>query len=112
VRELRADFRRYYHVRYEDVCAEEAIDLVLCLPRGSLYLGALDPAWMWSEGRSGIADVCDQLSRLMQLSATGSTEGAPRITRPTDAYDHQQEVERAHAAKRKMETTRWEAIDG
>lgn len=111
VRELRADFRHWYHVRYEDVAADEAVDLVLSLPMGSSYLAALNPYWAWGEERNAIADVCDLLLRAERLAATRSTEGAQRVTRPRDVYERRQALEKARAAKRKMETTKWELVD-
>lgn len=111
MRELRADFRHWYHARYEDVAAGEAVDLILSLPTGSSYLAALSPYWAWDAGRSGIADVCDLMLRRERLIATRSTEGARRVTRPSDRYEREQAVERARAARRKMETTKWELVD-
>lgn len=111
MRELRADFRHWYHVRYEDVAADEAIDLVLSLPLGSMYLAALSPYWAWGEERSAMADVCDLQLRAERLVATHSTEGAQRITRPADVYERRQALEKAREAKKKMETTEWELVD-
>lgn len=111
VRELRADFRHWYHVRYEDVAADEAVDLILSLPRGSMYLAALNPYWAWSEERNAIADVCDLQFRAERLTCVGSTEGSQRITRPSDVYERRQALEKARTAKQKMETTKWELAD-
>ena len=111
MRELRADFRHWYHVRYEDVAADEAIDLILSLPMGSMYLAALSPYWAWGEERNAIADVCDLLFRGERLMCTGSTEGSQRITRPRDVYERRQALDKAKAVRRKMETTEWELVD-
>ena len=110
VRELRADFRHWYHVRYEDVPADESIDLILCLPAGSTYLAVLNPWWAWSGERAAIADVCDFMLRREQMAATGSTEGAQRVTRPGDIYERRKAAEKARAAKWKMEHTEWELV--
>lgn len=111
MRELRADFRHWYHVRYEDVATDEAVDLILSLPMGSMYLAALSPYWAWSEERNAIADVCDLQFRAERLTCTRSTEGAHRITRPRDVYERRQALDKAKAAKQKMETTKWELVD-
>ncbi|MCI6547588.1 MAG: hypothetical protein MR415_02950 [Coriobacteriaceae bacterium] len=111
VRELRADFRHWYGVRYEDVAADEAMDLIYCLPSGSAYLAALNPQWAWSAEHGAIADVCDLLLRHERLSATGTTEGAQRVTRPGDVYERRNALEKAKKAKKKMETTKWELVD-
>lgn len=111
VRELRADFRHWYGVRYEDVAADEAIDLIYCLPSGSAYLAALNPQWVWSVEHGAIADVCDLLLRQERLTATGTTEGAQHVTRPVDAYERSKALDKAREAKKKMETTKWELVD-
>lgn len=111
VRELRADFRHWYGVRYEDVAADEAIDLIYCLPSGSAYLAALNPQWAWGAEHGAIADVCDLLLRQERLTATGTTEGAQHVTRPADVYERRRALDKAREAKDKMETTKWELVD-
>lgn len=111
MRELRADFRHWYGVRYEDVAADEAIDLICCLPSGSSYLAALNPQWAWSAEHGAIADVCDLLLRQERLTATGNTEGSQHVTRPIDVYERSKALDKAREAKKKMETTKWELVD-
>lgn len=110
MRELRHDFRAYYHVRYEDVDPEEAVDLILTLPAGSAWRDARSPYGSWSEEREGTADVLDQIARFMWLFATGSTEGVQLVTRPSDLARQEAARRRAKAARERMETTEWEGM--
>lgn len=117
MRELRHDFRAVYGVSYDDVPAGEAVDLVLTLPAGSLYRASLDPHAAWSGTEARLADLEDNQARMMQLYATGSTEGAPRLPRPWDARDaaaREAAQERARAkardVKRRIEETEWREV--
>ena len=76
LRELRHDFRAYYHCRYDDVDPDEAVDLIATLPQGSLYRASLDPHLAWSDERHDLADIKDLIVMSMHLSATGSTVSA------------------------------------
>ena len=53
LRDLRHDFRAYYHVAYEDVPVAEAVDLIATLPDGSRVASALSPSRAWSPERHG-----------------------------------------------------------
>lgn len=108
MRELRHDFRATYHVAYEDVPADEAVDLIETLPAGSLWRSSLVEFGEWDEAREGRADVVDMLWKLMQLVATGSTEGAPQVTRPGDLRARRADAERAREVRERMRNTRWE----
>ena len=48
-------------MRYDDVDADEAVDLIATLPRGSAYVRAVRPDLAWSEQREGIADLQDTM---------------------------------------------------
>lgn len=110
--ELRADFRRLYHVRYDDVDPAEAVDLVRMLPQGSLYLAALDPHLGWRHEEHELADLCDGLSRLTHmLSDARTTEGAPLVERPGQREDAEAAVARSRRIRRRIEDTEWEAIE-
>lgn len=62
------------------------------------------------EGSEHAADLIDMLWRLAQLSATGSTEGAPRVVRPQDLRARDRAAERSRRAKRRLEETEWEEV--
>lgn len=108
MRELRHDFRAVYGVAYDDVPTDEAVDLVLTLPRGSMWRASRRPYGEWSDADERAADVVDALSRFMTLYATGSTEGARLATRPRDMEEAAMERERARRAKEAIESTVWE----
>lgn len=108
MRELRHDFRRVYGVAYDDVPTDEAVDLVLTLPRGSLWRSSRRPFGEWTDEDERAADVMDAFSRFMTLYATGSTEGAQTVTRPADMEAASAERDRAKRAKDLIENTVWE----
>lgn len=112
MRELRHDFRAVYGVAYDEVPTDEAVDLVLTLPRGSAWRAAGVAHGEWGDAREDSADVVDMLARVIQLVATGSTEGAWRVTRPSDLRRMDAERARAAEARRRMDETEWEEVDG
>lgn len=70
-------------MRYEDVGADEAVDLIATLPRGSAYVRAVRPDLAWSEQREGIADLQDTLWEIAYALRGVSTDPY-RVTRPAD----------------------------
>ena len=108
MRLLRHDFRRWYGCSYDEVPAEEAVDLVLTLPRGSLYRASLRPFGEWTEEREAAADIQDSVARLAQLVAKGTTEGAPTVVRPSDLEARAAASRRARDVRRRIEGTNWE----
>lgn len=111
VRELRHDFRSAYHVAYEEVPVDEAIDLILTLPRGSLWRSAQLEFGEWDEARENAADVVDAIWKLIALlSSARSTEAAPSVTRPSDLRARKAARERAASVRERIGSTRWEEV--
>lgn len=111
MRELRHDFRAYYHVAYDDVPPAEAVDLIRTLPPGSLYRAALDLADAWSDEQHFRADVVDQLN-LVAWRLLGCPGKAPRaITRPADVAARREAARKAREVRERIGSTRWEAVE-
>ncbi len=87
---------------------DEAVDLVMTLPRGSLWRSSRRPYGEWTEAEELAANVVDSINRLIQLHATGSTEHAQRTVRPSMLEEAEAERERARRAKEKIMGTTWE----
>lgn len=87
---------------------DEAVDLVMTLPRGSLWRSSRRPYGEWTEAEELAANVVDAINRLIQLYATGSTEGARRTVRPHTLEAADAERDRAKRAKEKIMNTAWE----
>ena len=112
MRELRHDFRAYYHVRYEDVDVDEAIDLVLTLPLGSRWRARRDPDAAWTLDQYRLADLVDSVNILSwQLSQNAEDWEPPRLERPGDASRREAYREKARDAKRRLEETKWEEVE-
>lgn len=93
---------------YEDVPLDEAIDLVLTLPRGSLWRSAQVEFGEWDDAREGVADVVDAIWALISLMSTArTTEGAPRVARPSDMRDRKAARKRAASVRERIENTTW-----
>lgn len=111
MRELRHDFRRVYGCRYEDVDPEEAIDLIMTLPRGSLWRSAQIEYGEWDDAKESSADVVDAISRLTSLlSSAGSTEGAQLVVRPEMLRERKKALERAKSTRKRIAETDWEEV--
>ena len=112
MRELRHDFRTFYHVRYEDVEVDEAIDLVLTLPLGSKWRAKRDPDAEWTIDQYRLADLVDSLNVLIWQLSSNSSEWEPqRIERPGDAARRAAYKAKARAARKKLEETTWEEVE-
>ena len=110
MRELRHDFRATYHVAYEDVPVEEAIDLIETLPAGSLWRSSQLEFGEWDEARENAAGVVDAVWSLIHLIVSGTTEGSPRVTRPDDMRARRADADRARAVRERLRDTRWEDV--
>ncbi len=110
MRELRHDFRAVYHVAYDDVPTDEAIDLIETLPDGSLYVAATFPERAWSEERQLATDVCDTLWWLIWATAMDHEKAAepPRTPRPEDLVRQAAGAERRRSARERLENARRE----
>ena len=86
MRELRHDFRAFYHVAYDEVGNDEAIDLVATLPAGSLYRASLGYEGEWGEEQYFRAEVVDMLHAINWRLANCPEDMTPvRLPRPGDA---------------------------
>lgn len=110
VRELRHDFRALYHVSYDEVPTDEAVDLVLTLPRGSLWRSSREEFGEWTDEEERHAEVIDEVERLIRLIATGTTEGSQRLTRPADLRARKADSERARSVRERIKQTKWEDV--
>ena len=106
LRELRHDFRHYYHVGYDEVDVEEAVDLALTLPPGSLYVARTRPELSWSEARETAADIRDDMAALAY--ALRGAADPPKVVRPRDVVELRRAAERSREARRRIEETAWE----
>lgn len=112
MRELRHDFRRVYGCRYDDVDPEEAVDLILTLPRGAMWRASQLEYGEWDDAKDSAADIVDAISRLISLlSSAGTTEGAQLVVRPAMLRERKAAVERARETRRTIAETRWEEVD-
>lgn len=90
---------------------DEAIDLVLTLPRGSMWRSAQVEFGEWGEARENAADVVDAIWALIGLlSSARTTEGAPTVTRPSDLRERKAARERAASVRERIENTKWEEV--
>lgn len=112
MRELRHDFRAVYRVSYDEVPADEALDLIMTLPeRGSLWRaakGSADAAW--SEVRHGAADIVDAITARMWQAAGAPGDQPPRTQRPSDVVETLKARSKAAEVKKKMNETKWEEV--
>ncbi len=108
-RELRHDFRRYYSCSYDDVGVDEALDLVLTLPQGSLYISKKYPQHSWSEAKEISADIRDWIAQLA-FAMRGLTN-PPHIIRPADAIADAKSKEKARKARTILEGGKWKDIE-
>ena len=95
---------------YDDVPTEEAVDLIMTLPRGSRWRAAHMEFGEWDDARESAADVVDAVQRLIRLACTGSTDGALVVARPRVLRARKAASDRARAARELIESTRWEEV--
>ena len=100
----------YYGVSYDEVPADEAVDLALTLPNGSLYVARKHPELSWSEARELSADIRDDMAAVAY--ALRGLDGAPRVLRPADVVADARAKRRAREAKTRMEGSGWEPVEG
>ena len=96
---------------YDDVPTDEAIDLIATLPDGSLFAAALSPYRAWSDETEQRAQIVDEIERMLTLYATGTTEGAQRVTRPWMVEERKRVRERTKRAVDRLNSNRWKDVD-
>ncbi|MGN0056477.1 MAG: hypothetical protein ACI360_08590 [Atopobiaceae bacterium] len=122
MRELRHDFRAYYHVGYDDVEVAEAVDLIMTLPPGSLYRASLNP-------HAALGDAVEldmqrnEALRAIGVGLLGSEQftqmvGSLGYRRPWDEADEEARRRRDEASRRavheavtRMNATEWKAVE-
>lgn len=99
---------------YDEVDDAEKIDLIRTLPAGSLYVSKVAPKRQWSEAQNNVADIIDVLWAFMHLYATGSTEGANKIMRPSELIERQEAAKataNVQSVSKRIKNTKWEAVE-
>lgn len=97
----------YYHVKYEDVDdLGEALDLVLTLPQGSLYVSRKWPERSWSEAHELAADIQDCLIEC--ACGLRGVDNAPKVVRPKDIIARRVATEKRRKVRDKLKNTLWE----
>ena len=99
-----------YGCAYDEVPADEALDLVLTLPPGSRYVRSRHPEHAWPEWRHAVADLQDDLWAIAFAQAGVQSE-SPRTPRPADAAERRRAAARARSAKEAIEATEWEPVE-
>jgi hypothetical protein len=115
VRELRHDFRHYYHACYDEVEPDEAADLIQMLPSGSAYRAALDPHGALDGKTELMLQIDEALVALGVLIAGGdgytAVRDAVRFGRPWDAADQAAAKAKAHRAAETLRNTEWKDVE-
>lgn len=97
-------------MRYDDVDADEAVDLIATLPRGSAYVRAVRPDLAWSEQREGIADLQDTVWQVAY--ALRGVAGDPhRVTRPADVVARREASAKAGSVRQAIEGGEWAPME-
>lgn len=111
--ELQADFRRYYHTKYEYVDVDETLALIKHLPSGSAYRSAHFEFGEWTDELNAMADITDSIYMLINLlSSRGTTEGAPRVTRPQMLMAMKLAQLKKQQIRDRIDNTKWVELNG
>jgi len=98
-------------VRYEDVPADEAIDLIESLPDGARWVAATYPLRSWALERHLAANVVDALGLIAyRIGAFDGAAEPPRVTRPRDVAARAEDAERARRVRSEVESDGWEEM--
>lgn len=95
---------------YDDVPTDEAVDLVLALPPGSLWRAARDARDAWDDRTHMLVSVIDSLNTVTWLLAGRPGNQPARVTRPGDETARRLAREKARATRRRIRETRWEEV--
>ena len=98
-------------MRYEDVAADEAVDLISTLPRGSAYVRAVRPDLAWSEQREGVADLQDTLWQIA-YALRGVSSDPYRVTRPADVVARRDAAAKSADVRSAIEGGDWSPLEG
>ena len=95
---------------------DEALDLLLCLPMGSLWRGSRWPEHAWAPERHDLADIKDLIQALIWCQGGyGDRERPPQVRRPksreateAEAKERREAEERRARVAEALRTTTWE----
>lgn len=109
MRLLRHDFRVYYGVRYEDVDAHEAVDLINTLPMGSLWRADNSTEAEWSDERY----LFTRIQNLLEIIAHGKyLTGDPQIVEfPLDREMRIEQARKAREVRERLNNTKWKEVE-
>lgn len=112
MRELRHDFRRIYHVAYDAVPTDEAIDLIKTLPDGSAYVSATDLGRSWGAERHRHADLLDAIRELTWALAIDheAIPEPPTVMRPKDVLARMEAAARREEVSKRLKEAEWEEM--
>jgi hypothetical protein len=108
MRELRHDFRVYYHCCYDECAIDEACDLVSMLPDGAAYIRATDFKRSWTDEQNRQADLFDQLWVIASAMRGADVTKAPKVTRPTDVAARLQASKKKRSVSDRINNGKWE----
>lgn len=111
MRELRHDFRRYYSCCYDEVDADEALDLIASLPNGSRFVASKDPLRSWSDERVFASDIIDAITEAACIIRGIDLSLAPKVVRPADIYARSKAAQKASAMRERIDSTEWEEVN-
>lgn len=97
-------------MRYDDVDADEAVDLIATLPRGSEYVRAVRPDLAWSEQREGIADLQDTMWQVA-YALRGVSSDPYHVTRPADVVARREASAKAGSVRQTIEGGEWAPME-
>ncbi|TNU89386.1 hypothetical protein FIC87_11345 [Eggerthella lenta] len=98
-----------YGCCYDEVPADEAVDLVLTLPPGSLYMRSAHPELAWPDWRHAVADLQDDMWAI--ACARSGVQDPPRVARPAELVERRKALGAARRAREAIEATEWEPIE-
>lgn len=106
---MRHDFRVYYGVRYEDVDAHEAVDLINTLPMGSLWRADNSTEAEWSDERY----LFTRIQNLLEVIAHGKyLTGDPQIVEfPLDREMRIEQARKAREVRERLNNTKWKEVE-
>lgn len=102
---------------YEEVPADEAVDLILTLPSGSRWVASTQPALAWTREQELAADAVDALRAIiwgLGMYDRDEMPEPPRVDRPSARAarerreaEARERRERSARARERMEGERW-----
>lgn len=107
MRQLRHDFRHYYHCCYDQVDSDEALDLIFMLPQGTRFRASQNEVYSWSDLEHFLANIQDAIYQLACFGSGIPADEIPRVTRPVDIAARKKAHEKRIQARKRIENTQW-----